>query len=78
MATFLIVLVTISPKKSGIEKYIIVFQRLKRPLEKMLGDPACNQDEEYMGFVLAGFQQLRLARSEINYQALNGIYIPIG
>ena len=62
---------------SGIEKYIIVFQKLKRALEKMLADPACKQDEEYMDFALAGFQQLHLARSEINYQALNGIYIPI-
>ena len=62
---------------SGIEKYLAIFQKLKPALEKMLVDPARRQDEDYMRFVLAVFQQLHLARSEINFQALNGIYIPI-
>ena len=62
---------------SGIEKYLTLFQKLKPVLEKMLVDPARREDEDYMRFVLALFQELRSARSEINFQALNGMYIPI-
>ena len=40
-------------------------------------DPARGENDYYMRLVLAIFQQLHLARREINFQALNGIYIPI-
>ena len=61
---------------SGIGEYLNIFRKLKHALEKMFENPACTQDEKLMNIVLAGFNNLYFARSKINYQALNGIYIP--
>ena len=63
-------------KLSGIETYLLTFQELNYALKEMLVNLARTQDEELMDFVFDGFQSLYSARSEINYQALNGIYIP--
>ena len=62
---------------SGIGKFLAYFGHLKPALQKLLVHPACGEDEEYVRFVLALFQELHFARNKINFQVLNGIYISI-
>ncbi|MCJ1346245.1 hypothetical protein MMC31_004460 [Peltigera leucophlebia] len=62
---------------SGIKKYLAVFQKLKPSLEKMSVDPTRTRDDGYMRYVLAAFNKLNSARSEIHFRVLNGIHIPI-
>lgn len=61
-------------ERCGIEEYLVFFQQLKPVIVKMMAVPALRKDEKWMGYVLFVFQNLHLARREINFEALNGMY----